>query len=218
MIRILIISFLVALSGALSPGPVLTFTIYKTFKSNNPFTGLFIVLGHAVLELALIVLLLLGASFFFQNLIFLILIGIVGGSCLITFGLLTIRELYKKTYEVKFDINDENMKGFKGNSFLGGIFYSVTNPYWTFWWSAMGVSLMLNLNISFQNPLGLLLFFLGHELGDFVWYVPISIFVYFGGKSLNPKVYKYVLIVCGGFMIIFGIYLILNVLIVPPTM
>jgi threonine/homoserine/homoserine lactone efflux protein len=72
--------------------------------------------------------------------------------------------------------------------------------------------------VTFQNPLGLLLFFLGHELGDFVWYVPISFFVYFGGKSLNPKVYKYVLIVCGGFMIGFGIYLMLNVIIFPPSL
>ena len=217
MIRILIISFLVALSGALSPGPVLTFTIYKTFKSNNPFTGLFIVLGHAVLEFALIVLLLLGASFFFQNLIFLILIGIIGGSCLIIFGFLTIKEVYRKTYEVKFDMNEENMKGFKGNSFLGGIFYSITNPYWEFWWAVTGLTLMINLNVSFQNPLRFLLFFLGHELGDFVWYIPISIFVYFGGKSLNHKIYKYVLIACGVFMIIFGIYLSINIIIFPPN-
>jgi len=71
--------------------------------------------------------------------------------------------------------------------------------------------------VSLNEPLGLFLFFLGHELGDFVWYVPISIFVYFGGKSLNPKVYKYVLFVCGAFMIIFGAYLTLNILIFPPT-
>ncbi|MFX1386094.1 MAG: LysE family transporter [Promethearchaeota archaeon] len=218
MIEIFLISFIVALTGALSPGPVLTFTIYKSFKSKTPFTGVLIVLGHALLELFLIILLLLGASYLFQNLIFLIMIGVIGGTCLITFGFLTIREVYKKKYEIKFNIEQENMKGFKGNSFLGGIFYSITNPYWEFWWSAMGVALMINLNVSFQNPIGLLLFFLGHELGDFVWYVPISLFVYFGGKSLNSKVYKYVLIVCGGFMIIFGIYLILNLIIFPPSL
>ncbi|MCK4287436.1 MAG: LysE family transporter, partial [Candidatus Lokiarchaeota archaeon] len=70
--------------------------------------------------------------------------------------------------------------------------------------------------ITFATPIGLLLFFLGHELGDIVWYLPISTFVYFGGKSLNPKIYKYVLLVCAAFMIIFGIYLILNVFISPP--
>jgi len=37
MIEIFGISFIVALTGALFPGPVLTFTIYKSFKSKNPF-------------------------------------------------------------------------------------------------------------------------------------------------------------------------------------
>ncbi|MFX0003477.1 MAG: LysE family transporter [Candidatus Hodarchaeota archaeon] len=217
MIEIFIISFIVALSGALSPGPVLTFTIYKSFKSKNPFTGFFIVLGHALLEFILIVLLLLGISFLFKNIIFLIIIGIIGGICLLTFGLLTIQDVRKKKYEVKFNLEKENMEGFKGNSFLGGIFYSITNPFWTFWWAITGLTLMANLNVSFQNPLGLLLFFLGHELGDFVWYVPISLFVYFGGKSLNARVYKYVLIACGAFMVFFGIYLILNVIFFPPS-
>ena len=217
MIEIFTISFIVALTGALSPGPVLTFTIYKSLKSKNPFAGFFIVLGHALLVFSLIILLLLGASFLFQNLLFLIMIGIIGGICLMIFGFLTIREVYKKQYEIKFNLKEENMSGFKGNSFLGGIFYSISNPYWAFWWAVTGLTIMINLNISFQNPLGLLLFFLGHELGDFIWYVPISLFVYFGGKSLNSKVYKYVLIVCGGFMIAFGIYLILNVTIFPPS-
>ncbi len=218
MVEIFLISFIVALTGALSPGPVLTFTIYKSFKSKNPYSGFFIVMGHALLEFSLIILLLLGASFFFQNSIFLISIGIIGSTFLIIFGFFTIRDVYTKQYEVKFEINNENMKGFKGNSFLGGIFYSITNPYWTFWWAITGLTIMIRLKVSLKNPLGLLLFFLGHELGDFVWYVPISLFIYMGGKSMNPKIYKYVLIGCGGFMIIFGIYLILNLIMLPPSL
>ncbi|TKJ19769.1 MAG: lysine transporter LysE [Promethearchaeota archaeon Loki_b32] len=217
MIEILTISFLVALTGALSPGPVLTFTIYKSLESKKGYlAGLLIILGHAVLEFNLIIILLLGASLLFQNLIFLIIMGIVGGGCLITFGSLTIKNVIKKQYMVNFDIDNQNMKNFKGNSFLGGIFYSITNPYWTFWWAVIGLGMMINFNIGFHNPLGILLFFLGHELGDFVWYVPISLFVFFGGRSLNQKIYKYVLIGSGAFMIIFGVYLTLNILIFPP--
>ncbi|MCK4380901.1 MAG: LysE family transporter [Candidatus Lokiarchaeota archaeon] len=218
MIEILLISFLVALTGALSPGPVLTFTIYKSLKSKLGYlAGFLITLGHALLEFTLIIILLLGASLLFQNLIFLIILGIIGGSCLITFGSLTIRNVYRKQYLVNFDLDNQNMKSFKGNSFIGGIFYSITNPYWVFWWATVGLTIMVDLNISFQQPLGLLLFFIGHELGDLAWYVPISFFVYFGGKSINPKIYKYVLIGCGAFMIIFGAYLTLNMLLFPPT-
>lgn len=161
MIEIFTISFLVALTGALSPGPVLTFTIYKSLKSKKGYlAGLFVVLGHALLEFSLIILLLLGASFFFQNLIFLIIVGIVGGICLIVFGFFTIREVYKKQYEIEFNVNEKKIEGFKGNSFIGGIFYSLTNPYFVFWWAVTGLTLIINLKISFQNPLGLLLFFL----------------------------------------------------------
>ena len=217
MFEIFVFSFLIALTGALSPGPVLTFTIYKSLNEKRGYlAGFFIILGHATLELALITLLLLGAYLFFQNIIVLTAIGIIGGIFLVIFGSLVIRNVYKGKYEIDFSISEEDIKGFKGNSFLGGIIVSISNPFWTLWWAVIGLSFMINFNISFDNPTGLLLFYLGHELGDFVWYIPISIFVYLGGKSINPKVFKYVLIGCGIFMIGFGIYLAFNIILFPP--
>ena len=45
MFEICLFSFLVALTGALSPGPVLTFTIYKSLNSNRGYlAGFFIML------------------------------------------------------------------------------------------------------------------------------------------------------------------------------
>ena len=217
MFEIFLFSFLIALTGALSPGPVLTFTIYKSLNEKRGYlAGFFIILGHATLELALITLLLLGAYLFFQNLIVLTVIGIVGGILLIIIGCLVIRNVYKGKYEIDFSVSEENIKGFKGNSFLGGIYISLSNPFFLIWWSIIGLSFMLNFNINFDNPMGLLLFYLGHELGDFVLYIPISIFVYLGGRSINPNVFKYVLIGCGAFMIGFGIYLALNIVFFPP--
>lgn len=218
MIEIFVFSFLIALTGALAPGPVLTFTIYKSVQKRGYLAGFFIMLGHATLEFALICLLLLGASLFFQNVLFLTIIGIVGGIFLVVFGILVIKDTYKKDFTIDFEVTEEDIKGYKGNSFLGGIIVSLSNPFWTLWWAVIGLSFMINFNISFENPTGLLLFFLGHELGDFAWYVPISIFVYFGGKSLNPKIFKYVLYGCGIFMIGFGIYLAFNIILFPPEL
>lgn len=218
MIEIFVFSFLIALTGALAPGPVLTFTIYKSVQKRGYLAGFFIMLGHATLEFALICLLLLGASLFFQNVLFLTTIGIVGGIFLVIFGILVIKDTYKKDFTINFVITEEDIKGYKGNSFLGGIIVSLSNPFWTLWWAVIGLSFMINFNISFENPTALLLFFLGHELGDFAWYVPISIFVYFGGKSLNPKIFKYVLYGCGIFMIGFGIYLVFNIILFPPEL
>ena len=218
MIEIFVFSFLIALTGALAPGPVLTFTIYKSVQKRGYLAGFFIMLGHATLEFALICLLLLGASLFFQNVLFLTTIGIVGGIFLVIFGILVIKDTYKKDFAIDFEITEEDIKGYKGNSFLGGIIVSLSNPFWTLWWAVIGLSFMINFNISFENPTGLLLFYLGHELGDFAWYVPLSIFVYYGGKSLNPKIFKAVLYGCGIFMIGFGIYLAFNILLFPPEL
>jgi len=217
MFDIFLFSFLVALTGALTPGPLLTFTIYKSLKQDKGYlAGVFIILGHATIEFFLIIVLLAGASLLFQNLIFLTLIGIIGGIFLVIFGVLVVRDTTKMAPNADFNLKDDNLKGYKGNSFIGGIIVSLSNPYWTFWWAVIGLGFLVNFNITFATPIGLLLFFIGHELGDIVWYLPISTFVYLGGKTLNPKIYKYVLIICAAFMIVFGFYLILNVLISPP--
>ncbi len=219
MFEIFLFSFLVALTGALSPGPVMTFTIYKSLREKKGYlSGIFITLGHASLEFILLILLLLGAQVFFQNPIVLLIIGIVGGAVLILFGAMTIQGIRSKNYEINFLQTGEEVKGFQGNSFLGGIIVSLSNPFWTFWWAVIGLGFMINFNISFANPIGLLLFYLGHELGDLVFYVPLSAFTYLGGKSLNPRVYKWVLIICAGFMIFFGFYMIFNIVFFPPTL
>ncbi len=217
MINIFIVSFLVALTGALSPGPVLTFTIYRSLKGERGYlAGLFITLGHASLEFGLIIALLLGTSLFLQNVIVYTTIGIVGGILLIVFGLMVIKDIYNKPIDIDLaEIKEEDIKGFTGNSFLGGIIVSLSNPFWTLWWAGIGLGLMISLNISFQDPLGLLMFYLGHEMGDLIWFWPISIIVYIGGKSLNPKIYRWVLIICGAFMIFFGTYLSLKIIFFP---
>jgi len=219
MLEIFILSFLVALTGALSPGPVLTFTIYKSLedKKRGYLAGLFIILGHSLLEFALIIILLLGVSVFLQNLVFLTIIGIAGGILLIIFGILGIKNVYKKKIDINFNISEEEMKGFTGNSFLGGIILSLSNPFWTFWWAVTGLGLMVSLGISFENPTGILFFFLGHEAGDFIFYVPVSILVFLGGKSLNPDIYKKVLIASSLFMIVFGVYLASRTILFPPV-
>ena len=219
MIEIFIFSFLIALTGAMAPGPVLTFTVYKSVQERGYLAGFFIILGHATLEFGIICLLLLGASLFLRDILILTIIGVVGGIFLVIFGILVIRDTIKNPLKFDFQsIEEADIKGFKGNSFLGGIYISLSNPFFLMWWAIIGLSFMINFGISFENPTGLLLFFLGHELGDLAFYVPISIFVYIGGKSLNPKVFKYVLIGCGVFMIGFGIFLAINIIIFPPEL
>ncbi len=217
MLELFIFSFLFALTGALMPGPLLTFTIYKSIKKKRGYLeAIYILLGHATIELLLIVALLAGASFFIQNIIFISVVGILGGIFLVIYGTLAIKDVLNTDVNIEF--GNGHHKGYKGNSYLGGIIVSISNPYWELWWVIISLEFFIFYNISFANPIGLLLFFLGHELGDIVWYLPISIIAYFGGKSLNPKIFKYVLICLNAFMIIFGTYFAISIVFNPPTL
>jgi len=220
LFELFIFSFLVALTGAISPGPLLTFTIYKTLKSEKKgyLIGILVVIGHAALEFVLILLLLTGVSFFLQNITILILIGLIGGSLLCFFGVMVIKDVLKNRINIEIKKEDTmDIKGYSRNSILGGILVSMTNPYWWLWWAVIGLSFMVNYEVRFDQPINILLFFFGHEMGDLIWYFAISAFVYFGGKSFNPKVFNIILILCGLFMVVFGLYLAINPLINPPT-
>ena len=122
MIEILVFSFLIALTGALSPGPLLTFTIYRSLKQKRGYlAGIYIILGHATIEFLLIIALLAGSSLFFQNIVFLTLVGTIGGFFLVIFGIVVIRDVSKTNFDETFSFDKDNVKGFKGNSFIGGI-------------------------------------------------------------------------------------------------
>ena len=89
-------SFLVALTGAMSPGPLLTYTIIKSIRTSKRgyLMGLWVIIGHAILEMVIIIFLLFGFSFVLKNIIFVRTIGIVGGMILIYFGISIIRSVY----------------------------------------------------------------------------------------------------------------------------
>ena len=218
MIEIFIISFFVALSGALFPGPLLNFTMYKSLKQKRGYlAAIYILLGHATIELSLIIALLSGATILFKNIIFLTLVQFIGGFFLVIYGIFAIKGVLKTKFEPDYTLERDTIKGYKGNSYLGGILVSLSNPFWTIWWVGIGFSMMLDFNITLLEPIKMLLFFIGHELGDIVWYLPISIFISYGGKSLNSRIYKYVLLACGAFLIVFGIYYVLDIVFNPLT-
>lgn len=216
-------SFLVALTGAMAPGPLLTYTIIKSVQSGKRgyLMGLWIIIGHAILEMVIIIFLLFGFSFVLQNVVVVRTIGIAGGALLIYFGLSIIRNVHKGNIPTYF-LNSANKpeqelqkeahstpKMNKGldNPIIGGIVVSMSNPYWWVWWATIGFAFMVQFDVSFSNWPKLLAFFIGHEAGDLIWYLFVSILSFFGLRYLNKKMYYGILVCCGIFMILFGIYM-----------
>jgi len=210
-------SFLVALTGAMSPGPLLTYTIIKSAKTNRRgyLMGLWIITGHAILEMGIIILLLLGFSFVLKNITVVRIIGVSGGLILILFGASIIRDIIKGNISTNFlnsrdELNkDPELIENKGieNPIFGGIMVSMSNPYWWVWWATIGFAFMIQFNISFEKWPKLIAFFLGHEAGDLIWYLLVSTLAFFGLRHMNRKAYYGILMFCALFMVLFGIYL-----------
>ena len=210
-------SFLVALTGAMSPGPLLTYTIIKAVKTEKRgyLMGLWIITGHALLEMGIIIFLLLGFSFVLKNIFVFRAIGVAGGLILVFFGGSILRDLYLGKISTSFLSSDNGVndtaseiekKGFE-NPVTGGIMISMSNPYWWVWWATIGFAFIAQFEISFREWPKLVAFFLGHEAGDLIWYLTVSFLAFFGLRRLNKKVYYGILAFCAIFMILFGLYL-----------
>ena len=91
--------FVVALSGALIPGPLLLFTITQTMKNTSKYAGLLAGLGHCTVEAFIIIVIILGLTQLFDSILFQFLVNIIGGIALIVFGILSILEIDKKQLE-----------------------------------------------------------------------------------------------------------------------
>jgi threonine/homoserine/homoserine lactone efflux protein len=211
------LSFLVALTGALSPGPLLTYTLIQTARAKRRgyLTGLWVIAGHAILESVIICGLILGFSAVLNNQTVVRVIGSAGGLLLVLFGLGIIRDVMKGKISTHFldtghtpggDTDTAPPPGLN-NPVVGGVLISMANPYWWVWWATVGLAFMVEFDISVENWPRLLAFFLGHEAGDLLWYFLVSTLAFFGLQHLNRKTYCGILACCGLFMIGFGVYL-----------
>ena len=200
-------SFIVALSGAMVPGPLMTYTIVRTIESKRMgfLMGVWVIAGHALLESAVVITLLLGFSAVLRNQLATRIIGTVGGVFLLYMGVRIVVDTLRKS-KPQSSQESKASRGI-GHPVLGGVLVSMSNPYWWFWWASIGFAFMLQYEISFQNWQALAAFFLGHEAGDLLWYTLISVLTFLGRRQLNGKVYAGVLFCCGVVMIGFGFYL-----------
>ncbi len=197
-------AFLVGLSGAMMPGPLLTVTIaesaHRGFKA-----GPLIVLGHALLELALIIALLAGLSFYLKKPVVTNVISLVGGGFLIFIGLNMIRNVIKGRVSLEQNKNNTG-KGMTMHPVVAGILVSLSNPFWIVWWATIGLT-YLTLALK-SGTAGIASFFTGHIMADLLWYSLIAAAVAGGRRFLKQQVYQVIIILCGVFLTGLGGYFI----------
>ncbi len=211
-------SFVVAMSGALVPGPLLTYTIMKTLetKRRGAMVGALVIVGHAILESFLVIALLAGFASLLKNQLTIRIIGTVGGAVLVFFGGRLMYDLIRgKVRDVFLNSqkseNSENppdaaMRALP-HPIIGGILVSMSNPYWWVWWGSIGLAFMTQYDVSFRNPARLLSFMAGHEAGDLAVYWMVSVLVAIGRTRINERAYRIVLFFCAALMVGFGLFL-----------
>lgn len=199
-----ITAFLVGLSGAMMPGPLLTVTIAEGARRGFK-AGPLIVLGHAILELALIIALLAGLSFYLKKPLVTTVISIVGGAFILFMGLNMIKDVLQGRVALESSENN-TAKGVNMHPVTAGILVSVSNPFWIVWWATIGLT-YLTMALK-SGVMGITSFFSGHIMADLLWYSLIAAAIASGRRFLKPRVYQAIIIFCGLFLIGLGGYFI----------
>jgi threonine/homoserine/homoserine lactone efflux protein len=126
-------------------------------------------------------------------------IGMVGGLVLCWMGWGMLRDARK----VSLVFQEQKGVGALHPTWAG-ILSSLSNPYWTIWWATIGLTyIAFSLK---QGPLGISLFYMGHILADFLWFVFVSSLVHHGRRWVSDRVFQKVIGVCGALLLVFGIY------------
>lgn len=199
IIALFFTSFLVGFSGASAPGPLMTLVLAQSSMGGWK-KSIEIISGHALLEGILLVLLLLGLQPILKNPVFLRSFTFLGSAFLIYMGITLFISILNRGIELK------RSDPISIPLILAGALTSLGNPYWLLWWLTIGVSFITQAKNLLL--LGILSFYTGHILADYVWYAFIGIV----GQGLSlpfwKGIYRYILYFSSLFLFGFGLYFI----------
>ncbi len=202
MLPILLSVVVISLSGVMAPGPMFAVTLAKSYRS--PWAGALVSLGHAVIEVPLILLIYFGFDQFFQNNFVQLGLSIAGGGMIIWMGIAMFRaraEVVQKGKDLPY------------NAFVAGILTSGFNPFFLLWWATVGSMLIMKF-LDF-GPMGLALFIVVHWLCDLVWLSFVSVLIYRTHSLWGHRFQEWLFIACslllvgfGGWFLVSGIQLV----------
>jgi len=193
MLPVLASVIVISFSGVMMPGPMFAVTLAKSYKS--PWAGTYISLGHAVIEVPLILLIYFGFAQFFQNSVVQLVLSVVGGGMIVWMGI----SMFRARIEVA-----QGGKDLRYGAFVAGIFTSGLNPFFLLWWATIGSMLIMKF-FDFGTT-GLIIFIVVHWLCDLLWLSFVSVTVYKTHSLWGHRFQEWVFIVCSLLLIGFGVW------------
>ena len=173
-------------------------TVVRSYQSR--LVGLKIALGHAIVEIPLMLLIYFGFASFFTREPVQITLYLVGGSVLVWMGINMLRRTGGEAEKGAF--GSEAGRGRSYHSVVAGVVTSLLNPYFFLWWAAVG-SMLIMKSLTFGFT-GFALLITVHLLCDFGWLAFISGLVYRTKSLWAGKVQARLVNACGFLLIGFG--------------
>ena len=177
-------SLIIGYSGAIMPGSLLAYVVDRSIRKGAN-SGFLAVIGHAILELVVVIALIFGAGVILTSDVAQISIGITGGAFLCWMAWTMLRDALKDRLSIDLEVNTSK----KDRPIIKGAVLSGTNPYFLIWWAIIGLGLIVEAYAVF-GILGAVIFYIGHILADFTWYMLVSYSISKTRKFINPKVHR----------------------------
>jgi threonine/homoserine/homoserine lactone efflux protein len=190
-------SLLLGFSGALMPGPLFAAVVAGAAASGF-WAGPAFVLGHALLELAVVLALGRGLGAVLSRPWVTRLVAAAGGATLLWLGISMVQDGLAQ----RITLDTAATQPLTAGPVLLGAVVSASNPYWVLWWATAGatyVALSLDAGAG-----GLAAFYTGHILSDLSWYSLVALAVASGRELLGPGPYNGLIAVAGGFLMVMG--------------
>lgn len=202
--RIAVLAFVTGISGAVMPGPMLVLVIQQT-TARGWDAFLWIVTGHALTELVLVALLLLGLRHVLARNGIRAAIGLIGGAALLYMG----GDMVYHVRGLSLNLTAESAAAFSiPKLLLAGVAVSLASPYFTGWWATIGMGQLAQL--APRTPLEYLSFYVGHESTDYLWYAFVGILLATGRHSLTDGMYQALVLLCGVTLVALAVWFIVS--------
>ena len=200
----LLVAVVISLTGVMSPGPMTAATIAKGYSNKN--AGAWIAVGHAVIEIPLILAIYLGFGQIIDFPYVIKVIHIAGGLMLFYLGFRMFRTADNAVGEIE---------GLPTSSLVTGIVFTGANPGFYMWWVALGTNLIVG-NVSVGNVtiagaatfglIGVVSFALIHWLCDLAWCEFLSASTFKSRHWWTRKIRRIVFSICAFVLIGFGVW------------
>ena len=197
MLPILSSVVVISFSGVMLPGPMFAVTLAKSYKS--PLAGTQMSLGHAVIEVPLILLIYFGFAQFFQNSIVQLVLSILGGGMILWLGV----SMFRARFEVV-----QKGKDLPYSAFVAGIMTSGLNPFFLLWWATVGSLLIMKFLVF--GIMGLFVFIIVHWFCDLLWLTFVSVTVYKTHALWGKRIQGWLFTACSLLLVGFGTWFLIS--------